>query len=380
MRDILICFFDKYNGASIYAAINIRPKKIVFIGENKDNFLEEVDNISSYLSIRLPELLVERTILKERDYYELRGIINEYPRGSTLINLSSGHRLITIMAYKLCLEEGYKSIFAEPEEDFLLDLSSEDIQPLKDIERDMSVRDLIAGAGGESLRDSSELFKDEKVKAMTEYIVKNYALWKKVKKLLRNNFYIEYSVDEPMKVKINIALIRNYSFYESFFQKGQELGLYRLEKEEGDYLILEFDDIRYKSFLFKTGTWLEAMVYNLISGLKQMDDVRGGVVFLWDREKERIKNEADVLATSNSKLIYISCKDTSHYDESTLNELEVYGNKIGGENTVKILAVTSIPIKSTIMQRAEEMGIKVLVFEGDIGGFRQKLSKVLKID
>lgn len=379
MRDVLICFFDKYNGASIYAAINIRPKKIVFIGESNE-LLEEFNNLSAYLALRLPGILVERIMLKERSYDELKRVIREYPRSSTLVNLSTGQRLITIMAYKLCLEEGYKSIYADPEEDFLLDLSSESIQPLKDIERDMSVRDLIAGAGGESLRDSSELFEDERVKAMTEYIVENYALWKKVKKLLRNNFYMEYSVDEPMKVRVNITLIRNYSLYDSFFQKGRELGLYSLEKENEDYLILEFGDMRYKSFLFKTGTWLEAMVYNLISGLKQMDDVRGGVVFLWDREKERIKNEADVLATSNSKLIYISCKDTSHYDESTLNELEVYGNKIGGEKVVKILAVTSVPMKSTIMQRAEEMGIKILVFEGDIDVFRQQFLKTLKIN
>ena len=62
------------------------------------------------------------------------------------------------------------------------------------------------------------------------------------------------------------------------------------------------------------------------------------------------------------------------YLEIALNELNVYASKFGGENSYKILVATKEPIKSTVRIRAKEMGIHLIIFDGN----EEKLIKEIK--
>nr|WP_243278130.1 DUF1887 family CARF protein [Clostridium yunnanense] len=147
--------------------------------------------------------------------------------------------------------------------------------------------------------------------------------------------------------------------------------------EKQDYITIKFLNNNIKSFIFKSGSWLEAYTKRVVDSIRQVDDVKSGMLFLWDSEKNRVKNELDVVAIKNSTLICISCKDTSKYDEVALNELNVYAQQLGGENVVKILVATKMPLKHSVEERAKEMNIDLVIYDGNKNVFEEKLRNII---
>ena len=372
----LLCFFDEFNSGSIYTILNIKPHKVVFIIEGDREFQEDYDNVKSYLVKRISSISVDSVFLKEPIYQELEDIIKKFSKKDTVISLSSGSTLVALMAYKLSLDYGYKAVYGDVEREGMFILSDRGSAVFIRAEEELNVKDIIASSGGKSLEESSRFYEDKKIEGMMSYIINNYTKWKKLKQLFRNREYIEYNDFRPLKVNIKKQGLQGFENYMDFFRLGKALGIFYY-KDYDEKLIIDFINMGYKSFIFKVGTWLEVLTYSVVKSLKEIDDVKAGVVFLWDIEKERIKNEADVLASAGSQLIYISCKDTASYDEGDLNELEVYANKIGGEDSLKILVATSLPNKNTTVLRAEEMGIHIIIFNGDIKGFKSKLQRLM---
>ena len=133
-----------------------------------------------------------------------------------------------------------------------------------------------------------------------------------------------------------------------------------------------------KGFIFKSGTWLEIATNNLLKNIKEIDECRNGVIFLWNNGRKTVRNELDVIAVKDSVPICISCKDSDKYNEMALNELNVYANKIGGKNAYKILVATKEPIKEPVKMRAKEMGIHLVIFDGNEEKFINKIRKIIK--
>lgn len=107
--------------------------------------------------------------------------------------------------------------------------------------------------------------------------------------------------------------------------------------------------------------------------IKEVDEVKSGLIFSWGKDAREIKNELDVVAIRDSVLICISCKDSDKYDEDALNELNVYSDRLGGKDTIKILVATKEPTKTTVRKRAQEMGIKLIILDKDINKFKKIL-------
>ena len=145
-------------------------------------------------------------------------------------------------------------------------------------------------------------------------------------------------------------------------------------KKESERIIVNFNNDYIKAFIFKSGTWLEIETNKLINKIEEIDESKNGVMFLWNDENQSIRNELDVVAIKDSVPIFISCKDSDKYNEIALNELNVYASKFGGENSYKILVATKEPIKSTVRIRAKEMGIHLIIFDGN----EEKLIKEIK--
>lgn len=61
-----------------------------------------------------------------------------------------------------------------------------------------------------------------------------------------------------------------------------------------------------------------------------------------------------------------------------LNELNVYASKIGGENAYKILVATKEPIKEPVKMRAKEMGIHLVIFDGNEKKFINTIKNIIK--
>lgn len=49
--------------------------------------------------------------------------------------------------------------------------------------------------------------------------------------------------------------------------------------EKSESITIEFKNDYIRSFIFKSGSWLEAYVKDVISEIKQIDEVKSGVVF-----------------------------------------------------------------------------------------------------
>ena len=133
-----------------------------------------------------------------------------------------------------------------------------------------------------------------------------------------------------------------------------------------------------KGFIFKSGTWLEIETNKLINSIEEVDEAKNGVMFLWNDGNQSVRNELDVVAVKDSVPIFISCKDSDKYNEMALNELNVYANKIGGKNAYKILVATKEPIKEPVKMRAKEMGIHLVIFDGNEEKFINTIRKIIK--
>ena len=140
---------------------------------------------------------------------------------------------------------------------------------------------------------------------------------------------------------------------------------------------VSFNNEYLKSFIFKSGTWLEIVTNNLISEIKEIDEVKSGLMFFWNDKSKRVRNEVDVVAVKDSVVICISCKDSDKYNENALNELDVYSSKIGGKNVYKILVATKEPLKASVTQRAKEMGISLVIFDGNEEKFKKKIQGII---
>ena len=109
----------------------------------------------------------------------------------------------------------------------------------------------------------------------------------------------------------------------------------------------------------------------------KIDESKNGVMFLWNDSNEIVRNEVDVVAVKDSVPIFISCKDSDKYNEMALNELNVYASKFGGENSYKFLVATKEPIKSPVSIRAKEMGIHLIIFDGDEDKFIRTIKAII---
>jgi hypothetical protein len=115
----------------------------------------------------------------------------------------------------------------------------------------------------------------------------------------------------------------------------------------------------------------------MVKGNSRVCDVRTGIRFLWDEDKMEVENEMDVMAVAKSSLICISCKDTKRYNSGALNELDIYSERLGGSTAKKILVATKPSKGQYVDERANKMGIKLILFDGDVDKFKRCLNDVI---
>ncbi|MGL4739638.1 MAG: Card1-like endonuclease domain-containing protein [Sarcina sp.] len=375
--DLLINIFDVHNEASILLTEKYKPKNILFF-YRKDEEKVGVENLRQYYLEKFPSCSFKFEKLDIDNTKSIESAITQYEGIQGLCNLTSGKKLVTLMVYSFCIKHHINCVYVDIKNCKFIYMNEGNITIKNNNIADLQIEDIITSIGGSIVVDSTNDY-DEKILLLTEWVSKNIEDWSKFKVLLQDvNIFKrdENDLEVLFLDKNKIDDNRNLSIVENAISYMQSNGLMDIQNYKDKFKIILKNDF-IKTFLFKSGTWLEILTKNIVDNIEGIDQVKSGVLFLWNNKDEKVRNELDVVAMKDSVMICISCKDSKKYDEIALNELDIYAQQVGGENVIKILVATSEAMKGTIRKRAQEMGIEIIVFDGDINKFQNSLSVVI---
>ena len=372
----LINIIGKYNHYSILAALNLCPDRVIFIRLTEDQ--ECCVNAIACIVNRLPHTMMIEHIITEQSTAAISEVFNKYDSEDTYLNLSGGSKLMGLLAFKAASGSKATTIYIDTDNGKILSLKN-DVEVLCPIEVELTVEDLVCSTGAEIIKHSTDIYDKNEFKELVEFMIKNYDMWKYAKNILRNTRIVKQFVMQPLFIEIisdSLSYIQIKAL-ERFLKEIFEKKLITDYKFYYDHLEFNIATKEAKAFIMSAGSWLEALTYRCIKEIKEVNDAVSGMLFVWDEEVE-VHNELDVVAAVNSHLVCISCKDTEKYDVEDLNELEVYAEHLGGRKVTKLLVSTLAPERGEMtFQRAEEMGINIVLFNGDVSSFKDKLHRLL---
>lgn len=376
--DFIITILDEHNESSILLAEKLKPKEIIYLYK-KDEELKVLNSLRQFYLNKFPNCNFSDEKLGKDTISSIEEIIKRMKSKNTAICLNQGNKKDILIMYTLALKHNIDGFFLDIPKEELLKLNLESVQCEKCNFVDLDVEDIIDSIGASIVVDSTEISEINIIENMTNYIASNLDLWKKYKIRLSDNSVFIHDESNPRSIKIDKELLSREEVLLldkilNFLEKNGQIKVKELEQ----CLKVTFQNEFIKGFIFKSGTWLEVLTKNIIEEIKSIDDIKSGLLFLWNDKESRVKNELDVVAIKDSVLICVSCKDSKKYDEVALNELNVYSEQLGGENVIKILVATHPPIKSSISKRAKEMRINLVVFDGNKKAFKEELEKIIK--
>lgn len=376
--DFIITILDEHNESSILLAEKLKPKEIIYLYK-KDEELKVLNSLRQFYLNKFPNCNFSDEKLGKDIISSIEEIIKRMKSKNTAICLNQGDKKDILIMYTLALKHNIDGFFLDIPKEELLKLNLESVQCEKCNFVDLDVEDIIDSIGASIVVDSTEISEINIIENMTNYIASNLDLWKKYKIRLSDNSVFIHDESNPRSIKIDKELLsrEEVMLLDKILNFLEENGQIKV-KELEQCLKVTFQNEFIKGFIFKSGTWLEVLTKNIIEEIRSIDDIKSGLLFLWNDKESRVKNELDVVAIKDSVLICVSCKDSKKYDEVALNELNVYSEQLGGENVIKILVATHPPIKSSISKRAKEMGINLVVFDGNKKSFKEELEKIIK--
>lgn len=372
----MISLLDEFNISNVLSMIKFKCDKLILLSNDikKDEIEKSLQNQFKDYNLNIN---IEIFSIEKLNHIEIKDIIKKYDKKTTIANLTIGNRYLSLLLSKLCMELGMRTVYVNMDSEEIIFLDNMEKIGIKDCS--LEIEDFVKGSGSVMIEESSKIFEDEGIREFTEYILHNHDKWKEVSSYFKNTNIVEqnFMIKENIKVKLGGLDIDEQKKIKDICECISKFKLGSTEFNSSKNIIINFKNSNFKSFMFKSGTWLEVLVYSILKEMKNVEDVKGGLVFAWEKQAIEVKNEVDVVAANDSKLIYISCKDTNKYDSQALNEIQVYAEKLGGEKVEKILVATQEPEKKTMIERASEMGINLIIFDGDINKLRNSLKNLI---
>ena len=373
--NLLINQLDEHNEVGILLAQKYKIKSVVMLYRNKEK--KKLDKFKElYLDLNRIEVIDE--LIEEDNYDNLKNIISKYKEEEIIINLTGGNRITSLIMLKIAIELNLQCVYVDllKKRRYIFDKEYRIIeQPLEDI----SISDAIHLSGANITLDSTSLAEKSDIQEFTKAILSNLDIWHKYKQKLYDNNIFKHDYKDTSRININKCLVENEEFkliYSilNYLKEKNEIEF----MEDKDNIEVVFKNDYLKRFIFKSGTWLEVLTTLVVQSIEDIDEVKSGLTFYWGDDLKRVRNELDVVAIRDSVLICISCKDSDKYDEDALNELQVYSERLGGRNAIKILVATKQPVKKTVLDRAKEMNINIVILDKNIDIFKRGLIDLIK--
>ncbi|MTI46435.1 MAG: DUF1887 family protein [Firmicutes bacterium] len=382
MYKVLINLLSENNNDNLIPIMKFRPEMIVFIFKNKREDIETFNEIKKFLEERMDGVKVVGEKIKGDSILVIEEIISKYKGQDSCVNLSGGSRVMGIIASKCAHKYGIDNITMDIDNGFMLRSDGKQSLKLDKELTDISIEDIIESTGGEILSENSFTIDILMKYGIVNYIINNTDIWHEFTRIFADRkTTISFSfVDKPLEMLIKWDRVKDdiKKILIDFMDRLDRTGLINIFYNTEKSMRFKLRNIGLKKYFLTSGSWLESVVYSAFKDVKNADDIKSGVFFMWDDDAKDIRNELDVMASIDSKLICISCKDTSRFDEDDLNELHVYSERLGGKNVVKILVSTSESYKGTTVHRAREMNIRLIQFDGNMDRLVKNLRKAIK--
>lgn len=376
MIDILINSLDEHNEANILATKELNPSKVYYIRNKDDN--DKMKTVIDYYKNNLSEIEIEDFIVDEGNNKQLENIINKIKDKNIIVNLTGGKRINSLILLDFCIKNKITAIYINIKKKVMYEFK-DGVNLIDKSFEDLDIEDIVKAAGGRIVEDASELCNKKDLIYFSEQISKNLHLWHEHKQKLYEASIFEHDSEEPKRIYIHKEVLskQEVNLLNKILNKLKEMKEINY-KEEDAKITVNFNNNYLKAFIFKSGTWLEIETNKLVNQVEEIDESKNGVMFLWNDENYSVRNEVDVVAVKDSVPIFISCKDSDKYNEMALNELNVYASKMGGPNAYKILVATKEPLKLPVKTRAKEMGIHLIIFDGDENKFIKEFKDIIK--
>lgn len=373
--NLLINQLDEHNEVGLLLAQKYKVKSVVMLYKNKEK--KKLDKFKElYIDFNNIEVIDE--LIDEDNYDNLKNIISKYKEKEIIINLTGGNRITSLIMLKIAIELNIQCVYVDllKKRRYIFDKEYRIIeQPLEDI----SISDVIHLSGSNITLDSTSLAEKSDIQEFTKVILSNLDIWHKYKQKLYDNNIFKHDYKDTSRISINKCLVESeelkliYNILNYLREKNEVEFI-----EDKDNIEVLFKNDYLKGFIFKSGTWLEVLTTLVVQSIEDIDEVKSGLTFYWGDDLKRVRNELDVVAIRDSVLICISCKDSDKYDEDALNELQVYSERLGGKNAIKILVATKQPVKKTVLDRAKEMNINIVTLYKNIDIFKKALIDLIK--
>lgn len=375
--DFIITILDEHNESSILMTEKFSPKEVLYLYK-KDEELKVLNPLRQFYLNKFPNCSFQDEKLEKDIVYSFDTILKKSKNKKAAVCLNQGNKKDILIMYTLAIKHNIDGFFIDIPKEELLKFSLDEIECKRCNFVDLEVEDVINSMGASIILDSTEVSEINIIEEMTNYIARNLNLWDKYRGRLSDNSVFIHDDSNPKCIKVDKELLtkEEKNLLDNILKYLVDNKQVRLKATDECLKVIFLNEF-IKGFIFKCGTWLEVLTKSVIEEIQSVDDIKSGVLFLWNDKESRVKNELDVVAIKDSVLICVSCKDSKKYDEVALNELNVYSEQLGGENVIKILVATKEPLKSSVMKRAKEMDINIVIFNGDRKEFKDKLEKII---
>ncbi|WP_244834191.1 DUF1887 family CARF protein [Clostridium sp. BJN0001] len=373
----LINLLDEHNEANLIATDKFMPHNVIYVFD-KHQF-KIYRRIEAYYKRVFPKINVRYFLMNNYSARSAEILLNKVNADDTIINITGGKRIDSLIILNMAKSLNFRVIYIDALKKKLYEFDG--LVTISKIKfRDMFLEDIFKTTGIKIINDSSYLLNNHDIVRISNIIHNNLELWDKYKIKLYNNEIFEHTSSECNKVVVHMDNIDEdeKNLISNSIRYLYEKKIIRY-KNKNNLIEVDFIKEHIRSFIFKSGTWLEIFTANIIREIYQIDEVKCGVTFVWNNEKIRVTNELDVIAVYDTNVICISCKDSEKYDEDALNELDVYSKRIGGDNVKKILVSTKMPAKRCVIKRAEAMNIHIIILGKNIKEFKNKIKKYCNI-
>lgn len=376
MDKVLVNLFDKHNQGSLLAIDKIRPDKVIYIIDKEiGNLFKEIELCENSLHSNIK---FENHIIDEENVLEIKNILRDLSIKDTVINVTGGKRIYSLVLLNEALNRGFKSIYIDVLNKLIYEFGCSSIKKDRFEFMDLSINNMLELTGTNLITDSTVLSEKNEIKDITKKIYKNLEVWYKHKQKLYDNKIFIHDCYNTNKLYVKLS---NLNFEEKSLLNKCLIYLKQIKvvqyNNTDNKIEINFLKDYVRSFIFKSGTWLEVLTNMIVRDITEIDEVKSGVIFLWKECNNKVRNELDVLAVKDSVFICISCKDSEKYDEDALNELEVYSKRLGGNTVKKILVATKMPCKQCVVERAKAMNINLIILGRDINRFRSSIKSVI---